>query len=387
MKLLFQLVSWDCSNQRIFVRADLNVPLDNGKIVDDIKLQAVQPTLDYILKQNGTVILATHLGRPKGIDSSLSTERLVPWFKKNKYSIIFAPTLNEAYKLSFNNPKTIILLENLRFFPEEKDQSIDFAKQLAQCADRFVQDAFGALHRNETSITLLPLEFNESHRSVGFLIKKEIEELNTVCKNPKSPFCLILGGKKIKDKIELLKHLLPLVDTILLCPAILFSFMKAMGKSVGKSLVDESVLDQCKEILALADSLKKKIVFPIDFQVATGSIEGKLSYTDHIESDQIGISIGPKTIELFTPIIEQSNTIFFNGAIGFLNRKETLVGMESILNAMAKSKGKTVVAGGDSIAAAHILNIKGIDYYSTGGGATLSYLTGKPLPGLKPFYR
>lgn len=380
MKLRSHLPDWKCTNKRIILRADLNVPLDGSTIMSDMRLRAIQPTLDEIIRKNATTILITHIGRPKTVDPSLSTRALVPWFKKNNYPIIFANTIQHANELSLKNSGSIILLENLRFFPEEKGKSITFAQALAHLGDYFVQDAFGSLDNHDTSITLLPEQFDANKRTIGLLVEKELKELDALITNIAHPFCIILGGNKASDKIPLIEHMHKRADSILLCPALVFNFLKAQGKSVGKSLVENAVLDTCKTILQ-----NNNLTFPLDYLVAEGDENGSLSFVDTLKANDFGISIGPKTIRFFSEIIKEAKTVFFNGAIGFPKRPETLQGMNELFRAMAKSKGKSIIAGGDSSAALEELDIKGITYVSTGGGAALAYLSGQPLPGLKPF--
>ena len=388
MKLTSALPSWNCNNQPVFLRADLNVPLKDGTIINDRRLRAAQPTLDYLIKQNATVILATHLGRPKEKEETLSTKHLLPWFEKQGYQIRFCATLDDANTARQTAaPGSILLLENLRFFNEERKASLPFARRLARLADWYVDDAFGALHRHDTSITLLPEQFAPNKRTIGFLVKKELDILDTFLQNPQHPVCIILGGNKIATKLPLIKNLLTIADHIILCPAIVFTFLKALGKPVGKSVVDEEVIDVARTILHQAPQENCAVHFPVDYQVAQGEISGPLSIAtaDQFPPDGVGISIGPESEKLFAKIIQSSKTTFFNGAIGFLDRPETLHGMQSILTAMATSPGTSLVTGGDSLAALDELGISGITHTITGGGSALAYLSGKILPGLKPF--
>lgn len=383
-----KLPKWHLQDKRIFVRADLNVPIQNNTILSDFRLQAFLPTLNYILEHEGSVVLATHIGRPQKFDPNFSTKILLPWFKERGYNIILIEDFNSIAPKEVV-PKQIILLENLRFYSGEKNGDPFFAKQLAQTAKYYVNDGFGVIHRNDTSVSLLPYEFQENKRSIGFLIEKELLALNNLMKNPSHPFVAILGGKKVTDKIPLIKNLLPIIDTLLLCPAIVFSFLKSQGITVGNSLVDNKVLEICKEILRKAEEHNVNIIFPTDYQIAHKTIEGPLSIIDaqkNFTEDGVGISIGPKTIEKFTKEIHHAKTIFFNGAMGFAHRPKTQIGTFSVLKAMAESSGNTVVAGGDTSAAAIKRNFaSSIDHLSTGGGATLAYLSGKLLPGLIPF--
>lgn len=376
------------NNKTVFLRVDLNVPLKNGELLNDHRLHAIKPTLNYLRDKKATIILGTHIGRPANHEEYLSTKHLVPWFKKEGYPILFTPDLDNASELAKNNPGSIILLENLRFYPGEKKHNPAFAQQLAHLAEYYVNDAFALLHRNDTSITLTPGLFSRDTRAVGLLIEDELKHLEKLIDTPAHPFTLILGGGKVSTKIPLIKNMLSRIDNLLVCPAIVFTFLKALGKPVGNSLVEESSLDTCKEILDLAQQQNVTVTFPLDYQVARGSYNGPLSYIDADEfpSDGIGISIGPKTYELFGSIIRNSKTIFYNGLMGSVGRQETLSGINALLKAMAESEGYSVIGGGDSVAAAQLLgHADDISYLSTGGGATLTYLSGTPLPGLQFF--
>lgn len=380
----------DIKNKRVLLRADLNVPLDNGTITNDYRLQAIKPTLDLLLKKGAKVILLTHLGRPTKPDPLLSTKLLIPWFKADHYRIQYESDLNAAIDESHRDVTTILLLENMRFFSGEQKNDPLFAQQLAQLGDYYVNDAFGLLHRNDTSITLLPELFAPDHRTIGLLIEKELSMLNALLYKPKKPFVLILGGGKVSDKLPLLYALIDSVDTVLLCPAIVFSFLKADDKPVGKSLVDNHMLDACRQFLADAQARNIRVLFPLDYQVAQDTFNGPLSWVaqDAFPTQGVGISIGPKTEILFADEINQAGTIFFNGLMGSTHNKATLQGAEALFKAMAGSPGISIVGGGDSVAAAQILGFTGsLDFLSTGGGVTLAYLAGENLPGLSCFIK
>jgi 3-phosphoglycerate kinase len=379
--------SWHCKGQRIFLRTDLNIPLANGVIIGDQRLQTIQPTLDYLLKKETQVILATHIGRPEKRDPALSTKHLVPWFQKKGYAIKYIETIQEIHEATIE-PHTIILLENLRFFPGEKKNDIQFAQELAALAPWYVNDAFGTLHRTDSSITLLADQYAPDHRSIGFLIEKELAVLNDLKNNPVHPVCFILGGGKVADKIPFIEHLYGFADIIVLCPALVFTFLKSFGKPIGKSLIDQTALTTIPALLAKKNK-KTTIVFPQDYQIAHNDINGPLSYTDinSFPRNGVGISIGPKSIAFITELINTAGTIFYNGMMGFENRKETLEGITAILTAMSDSSATTYVAGGDSIALVDQLKLKGITHCITGGGATLAYLSNQALPGLQPFLK
>lgn len=388
MKFIPTFPSWNCFGQRVFLRADLNVPIQDGTILNDRRLQAIQPSLDHLIKQGASVILATHLGRPSHPDPALSTQHLVSWFKEHGYTITFCSDLNEACTQSKRaKPKTIILLENMRFYEGEKKQDTAFAQQLASLADWYVNDACGTLHRTDTSITLLAEQFDSLRRSIGFLIEKELNILDRLRHNPSHPVCIILGGAKVADKLPLIEHLIEITDHLILCPALVLTFLQATGNKVGKSLVDTSVSAYACAILKKASKKHVAIHLPIDYQVARNTLLGPLSVVPATEfpQDSIGISIGPHSIGAFRSIIQRSETIFFNGAIGFSDRPETLEGMRALLSAMAESTATTIVAGGDSLSILDHFSITGITHCLTGGGSSLAYLSDKILPGLSYF--
>ncbi|MCK5632458.1 phosphoglycerate kinase [bacterium] len=371
------------TNQIILVRADLNVPMNKGKITNDYKLNRIIPTLELILKNHGKIILTTHCGRPQNCDPNLSTKNLLSWFKKKGYQIEFAENLETAKKkrASFSQ---ILLLENLRFFPGELSGQKEFAKKLAALGDYYVNDAFGALHRTDISICLVPTFFSNSKRTIGLLIEQELIHLNKLLQKKKSPYVVLLGGAKIKTKLPLIKNFLEHADIILLCPAVVFTFLKVLGKSVGKSLVDNTLIDTCSKILNIAKEKNTQILFPVDYQISD-SFDGipTISNSNEIPQNAVGISIGPKTVSLFADEIKKAQTIFYNGVFGNEKNKDTLQSMKSILTAMKESNAFTIIGGGDTVAVAQKLGFdNSFDFYSTGGGATLAYLAGKKLPGL-----
>ena len=381
-----RLSSMDLYHQTVFLRADLNVPLKDGSIINDFKLQASLPTIDLLLQKNAIITLATHLGRPKNQEPKLSTKHLIPWFEKKGYKIDFAKNPIQATEKSKKKDSLkIILLENLRFFPGEQNHDEIFAQELAHCGSIYINDAFGALHRNDTSLTLLPKRYPPEAKTIGLLIEKELKALHSLIDKPKQPFVIILGGGKIKTKLPFLKSMVKKIDTILLCPVLVFTVMKALGKPVGKSLVDHNALEEIKMLFAQPQT-KSIVQLPHDFQIALESIDGALAYTEdqNIPANAFGIAIGPKTLREFTHLIKEAHTVFFNGPMGFFDRPETLKATCNLLEVMAQSKAYTIIGGGDSIAAAFKCSVANkIDFLSTGGGATLAYLSGATLPGLE----
>lgn len=388
MKLTSNLLNLNLKGKRVLLRADANIPLRNGKTLNNYRLQALLPTIDLIRRRGGKIIFTTHLGRPRGREQHLSTKALIPWFKKNGYTIAFATDLEDAYRKSIEKTNDIVLIENLRFFPGEKTSDNTFAQQLARCGDYYVNDAFAVSHRNDTSVTLVPQHFSPEHRTVGLLVEKELTELNKLIDHPKKPFILVIGGGKVTDKIPLISALLDSIDTIILCPAIVFSFLYAQGKTVGNSLVDKSAQSLCNQIIKEAQQRDVQLIFPSDYVIAEKTFNGPLRTVNanNIPHNGVGLSIGPKTIESVRPLLLNAHTIFYNGLMGDSTREETLTGAQEIFKIMGKSAGFSVIGGGDSVAAAQQGNVAhSIDFLSTGGGAILTYLSGKEMPGLTIF--
>jgi phosphoglycerate kinase len=382
-----KLREWNLEHKHILLRADLNVPLHNDSITNDYRLKQVQKTINYILNDNGIVILASHLGRPKGLEQEYSLQQLMPWFIDQGYEIQFSSTLEQAHKdLETMKAPQILLLENLRFFKGEQTADHQFAKTLADLADYYVNDAFGTMHRTDTSITLVPHYFAANRRTIGFLVEHELHMLNPLLTQPEHPFILALGGGKVHEKIKLMRNLINQVDSILICPALSFSFMYALGLPTGKSLIDKTSVQLCRDILATAQQHNITVILPIDYQVADKTKDGPLKYTktEEIAEHEVGISIGPKTEQLFTTTISHAHTIFYNGLMGFRERPETLKGVHAVLSAMSKSNAYTVIGGGDTVGAAEYLGFAPyMSFCSTGGGATITYLSGEKLPGIE----
>jgi phosphoglycerate kinase len=379
------LKRWPLENKRVFLRTDFNVPLNNGTILNDFRLQAALPTIKYCLENKARLIIGTHMGRPTGYDESLSTKHLISWFEKQGLAAHFINDPAQAKEASAKH--NLILLENLRFFPGEKKADPAFAQLLAQQAEYFIQDAFGTLHRHDASIALLPTLFAPEKRTLGFLVEKELNALNTLIQSARKPCVLIIGGGKVADKIPLLEQM-NFIDTFLIGPAIANTFLKAQGIAMGKSLVDDDALDNVKNFVQKITRENKKIILPEDLVVAKNSLQGSLRTTEltDIQSDEMAITIGPKTAQAMAEIIKSAGTVIYNGLMGTVSRKETLTGAQEIFTAMAHSSATTMIAGGDSIAAAQESGVaQKITYLSSGGGATLTYLAGIELPGLKPF--
>ncbi|MFC1842277.1 phosphoglycerate kinase [Candidatus Dependentiae bacterium] len=390
----------DFKNKQVFLRVDLNVPIINQdknkakaqKILSDHKFLAILPTIQMLLKKGAKIVVATHLSNPKKPDKSLSTEILLPMFEKHGYKVSFEPDLDKAIQESATIFKrhNILLLENLRFFKGEKNKKFapEFAQKLTQLGDYYVNDAFGVLHREDTSITLVPELFGKQNIFLGLLVEHELHMLEKLCAREHKKFTCIIGGGKVDTKLPLIQYVLDKVDKVLLCPAINFTFLKYAGKQVGNSLVDDSLLPLIPKILRKAKNKKVKIVYPVDYIVAKDSFEGPISIIDknEIPDGFVGVSIGPKTTKKFTEIISNSKTVFFNGAPGNIKNIKTLQGTMKMFKAMGKRGIFSVISGGDSVAIAYLTGAaQNIDYLSTGGGATLTFFSNQKLPGLAIF--
>lgn len=375
-------------NKRVLLRADLNVPRrTDGTIENDFRIKALLPTINLIREKGGKVILLTHCGRPKKQEKRLSTKVFTSWFKEHGYHAVFAPTLKKAAELSRKNNKDIVILENLRFFDEEEANDPAFAEQLAQLGYYYVNDAFGMMHRNHASITKLAELFPPNKKTIGLIVEKELQELNQIVKHTKSPFVVLQGGIKGDTKLALLTTLLKKVDTILISTPLCFSFLKAQNKNVGASFVEDDLVPQIKDFMKAAEKNKVTVVLPVDYQVSSKSFKEPhaLREVKTLEKNDVGIAIGPKTAKLFSQYLEQSKTVLANGLAGNSTYPETLESTRVLLQTLRKINGIHILAGGDSIALIEHLGFNDVGYLSTGGGATLAYLSGQTLPGLAVF--
>ena len=387
------------TNKRVFLRADLNVPLIDGVIVNDFRLRALQPTLDLLINKHAKIILATHIGRPNGVkpnfvrsnevrsnkvSKKLTTEYLLDWFAEHEYSITWAATLEEAQEDI--PPGTIVLLENLRFYSEEQngtpEEQLRYAEQLRSLAEYYVNDAWALLHKNDVSITLLPTLFTE--KTIGLLIEKELKEL-TQLRNPERPYVMILGGAKL-SKLSFIEQAMNLADTIIVLPALAFTLLKAQGIPVGDSLVDDNLLGQARKLLQKAKELSVELVLPLDYLVGNKDLTGPLDVVQEIPEGKMGISVGSRSLEKYAEIISKAKMVFYNGAMGLFERPETIQPLEKLLQSIARTKTYSIVGGGESVAAVYLFHLEqDISFCSTGGGATLYYVTHGTLPGLSYF--
>ncbi|HZL83725.1 MAG TPA: phosphoglycerate kinase [Candidatus Deferrimicrobium sp.] len=381
----------DVQNKRVLLRVDYNVPMSkDGAITDDKRILETLPTIRYLLDKNATIILVTHMGRPDGkIVESLRLDKIAQRLSAllgkpvNKLNSVVGPDVTEA--VTNAKPGDIIMLENVRFLKGEKNGSEELAKKLAALADVYVDDAFATAHRPDTSVAGVP-QFLPS--AAGFLLEKEIDVLETVTTSAKKPFIAILGGAKVSDKIGLIKNLLTKTDAILIGGGMAFTFLKAMGYAIGFSLVEEDYLKVADEIIEAAKAKGTRLLLPVDV-IVTNEIKTGSSYRvvdiEEIPADQIGVDIGPKTIETFEAEIAKANTIIWNGPMGVIEIPEFVEGTKSLARVIAaRSDALTVAGGGETASVIDALNLQNdFKHVSTGGGAFLEYLEGKQLPGIE----
>ena len=385
----------EVSGKRVLCRVDFNVPLtEDRKVGDDKRIVAALPTVKYLLEHNAKVILCSHLGRPKGKvapEFSLApvAARLAELLPDVK--VVFATdTIGENAKKCISEMKEgeIVLLENTRFHKEEEANDPAFSAALASLADIFVSDAFGTVHRAHASTAGVA---DYIPAVAGFLIGKELGIMGEALENPVRPFVAILGGAKVADKLAVISNLLNKCDTLIIGGGMAYTFLKAQGYEVGKSLLDEEKIDYCKEMIAKAALLGKKLLLPIDTvctanfpePIDDASIETKLVSSDAIPADMMGMDIGPKTIELYREAIKSAKTVIWNGPMGVFENPVLANGTKQIAAACAECGGTTIIGGGDSASAVKKLGYaKKMTHISTGGGASLEFLEGKILPGV-----
>ncbi|MGO4349324.1 phosphoglycerate kinase [Paenibacillus sp. FSL A5-0031] len=378
----------ELAGKRVFVRVDFNVPLEDGKITDDKRIRETLPTINFLIEKGAKVILASHLGRPNGqvveeLRHTASAVRLSELLGKQvtKANEAIGEAV-EAQVAALNNGD-VLLLENVRFYEGEEKNDPELAKAFAKLADLFVNDAFGAAHRAHASTEgiahILPAVS-------GLLMERELEVLGKALNNPERPFTAIVGGSKVKDKIAVIDKMLEIADNVIIGGGLSYTFFKAQGHEIGKSLVDNSKLDLALEFMEKAKKLGKNFLIPVDIVVTddfSANANTQIVDVDSIPADWEGIDIGPKTRELYADVIKNSKLVVWNGPMGVFEIEPFSHGTQAVARACAETAGYTVIGGGDSAAAAEKFHLADkMDFISTGGGASLEFMEGKVLPGV-----
>ncbi len=380
----------DVKNKKIILRCDFNVPLQDGAITDDTRIEAAMPTIEYLLEQGAAIIIMSHLGRPKGEADMKYTlkpvaDRLSQLLKKE---VIFSSSplvVDNGVREDAASLKSgqVMLLENVRFRKEETENGADFAKELASLADIFVNDAFGTAHRAHASTAgvadYLPAVS-------GFLIEKEIEFLGGAIENPERPFVAIMGGAKVGDKISVIESLLKKVNVLIIGGGMSYTFYKSMGYEIGTSILDAESIELAGRLLKQAEAQGVKLLLPIDVVCGKefkNDTQTLVCDRTEIPEDMMGLDIGPKTIELYTNEISKAKTVIWNGPVGVFEMETFAKGTYEVAKAMSESNGVTIIGGGDSAAAVEQFGLADkMTHISTGGGASLEFLEGKELPGV-----
>jgi phosphoglycerate kinase len=379
----------DVSNKRVLVRVDFNVPLDEqNQITDDRRITEAMPTINYLVQNNAKVILMSHFGRPKGKFNEKYSLKPVAERLKSLVSTkvtLAADVIGDKVSQAVESlqPGEILLLENVRFYEQEEKNDPEFAKSLAALGEIYVNDAFGTSHRAHASTAGVA---NYLPSAIGFLVKKEIDIMGKALVKPDRPFIAILGGAKVSDKIGVIENLLDKVDTLLIGGGMAFTFYKAMGYEIGKSILEADKVDLAAEILKKAKLKNVSLMLPVDIVVAPEFNKDAAYQTvaaDKIPADQMGLDIGEKSQMQFAAVIEAAKTVVWNGPMGVFEMPNFAKGTFALAEAMSKCSGTTIVGGGDSAAAVEQLGFADkITHISTGGGASLEFLEGKVLPGI-----
>ncbi|MFB5761953.1 phosphoglycerate kinase [Paenibacillus medicaginis] len=378
----------EVSGKKVFVRVDFNVPVEDGKITDDKRIRETLPTINYLIEKGAKIILASHFGRPKG--EVVESMRLTPVAARLS-ELLGKPVakadeaVGEAVKAQVAELQNgdVLLLENVRFYPGEEKNDPELAKQFAELADLFVNDAFGAAHRAHASTEGIA---HQLPAVSGLLMERELSVLGKALSNPDRPFTAIIGGSKVKDKIDVIDNLITLADNIIIGGGLTYTFFKAQGHEIGLSLLDESKLDVSLGFIEKAKSLGKNFYLPVDIVVAddfSASANTQIVDIDGIPAGWEGVDIGPKTRAIYADVIKNSKLVVWNGPMGVFEIEPFSNGTREVAEACATTEGYTIIGGGDSAAAAEKFGLADkMDHISTGGGASLEFMEGKALPGV-----
>ena len=390
----------DLKGKRVLVRCDFNVPLKNGAITDETRIVAALPTINKLVGEGAKVILCSHLGKVK--NGPNEGESLAPvavrLSEKLGKKVVFVADYNVTGEeataaVAAMKDGDVVLLQNTRFRgAEETKNGEQFSRELAELADDYVCDAFGSSHRAHASVEGVTkfITAKGGTNAVGYLMQKEIDFLGNAVENPVRPFVAILGGAKVADKLNVISNLLEKCDTLIIGGGMAYTFLKAQGKGVGQSLVDDTKIDYCKEMMEKAEKLGKKLLLPVDTTIATafpdpidGPIDVEVVASDAIPADKMGLDIGPKTAELYAEAVKTAKTVVWNGPMGVFENPTLAKGTIAVAKALADTEATTIIGGGDSAAAVNQLGFGDkMSHISTGGGASLEFLEGKVLPGV-----
>jgi phosphoglycerate kinase len=378
----------DLRDRTVFLRVDFNVPIEQGRITETHRIQSALPTLQLILEQAKKLVIASHLGRPDGkIMPQYSLKPVREYLELSlKQPVVLAlDSIGPEVELLVQDPnQRVVLLENLRFHQEEEKNDPAFAKALASLAHVYVNDAFGAAHRAHASISGMAAFFKQ--KGAGLLLQKELDYLSPILSNPERPFVTILGGAKVSDKIDVIRNLLPKVNTLLIGGGMAYTFLQANGIGVGKSLVEKDKVSLAKELLAQAADHGVSTRLPLDHITGDREKKNPAVHTGAIPADRMGLDIGPQTVAQFSQELKRAKMVLWNGPVGLFEVEPFDQGSRALAQALAEKHPDvvSVIAGGDTVAAVTAAGVaKKITHLSTGGGATLEFLEGKELPGIK----